>query len=175
MDPFNAPASGPKLKLVCLLKLDPVTILPPLIDPSSTFRMLFSVSPVPSTITTPLHFFQLFATSSSTFSASPSSRHPEPQCFPMKLANAESAEEVKVRLCFLVNVRKASGLSVAGGSSIGRTVARAAGLRMGGARMGAVLRGLMGWTGVPNAGEDEGMTFWGIDEGFAGLLEVAIL
>jgi len=92
----------------------------------------------------------------------------------MKLANAESAEEVKVKLCFLVNVRKARGRSVAEGSSIGRTVALTAGLRMGGARMGAVRRGLIGWTGVPNAGEDEGMTFWGMADGFSGLLEVAI-
>ena len=51
---------------------------------------------------------------------------------------------MRVRLCFLVKVRNASGRSVAGGSSIGRTVDFPTGLSAGGARMGAVLRGLMG-------------------------------
>jgi hypothetical protein len=46
---------------------------------------------------------------------------------------------------------------------------------MGGARIGAVRRGLMGWTGVPNAGDEDGMTFCGIADGFSGLLEVAMV
>ena len=51
---------------------------------------------------------------------------------------------MRVRLCFLVKVRKASGRSVAGGRSMGRTVDLGGGFRAGGARIGAVLRGLMG-------------------------------
>lgn len=82
---------------------------------------------------------------------------------------------MSVRLCFLVNVRKARGRSVAGGSSIGKTVVLVVGLRMGGARIGAVLRGLMGCAGVPNAGDDEGIGFVGIADGFSGLLDVAIV
>jgi hypothetical protein len=62
---------------------------------------------------------------------------------------------------------------VAGGSSMGRTVALT-GLRIGGARIGAVRRGLMGWTGVPKAGEDEGIRFLGTADGFSGRLEVDI-
>lgn len=82
---------------------------------------------------------------------------------------------MSVRLCFLVKVRKASGRRVAGGRSIGRTVDFAAGLSAGGALIGAVLRGLMGWTGVPNAGDDEGMRSEGTAEGLSGRLAVAIL
>jgi hypothetical protein len=114
------------------------------------------------------------ATSSNTFSAKPSSRHPDPQCFPTNVANAWSAEEVRVRLYFLVKVRKASGLRVAGGSNIGRTVDFGGGFSPGGARIGAVLRGLIGWTGVPNAGDDEGMRSLGTAEGFSGRRVVAI-
>lgn len=80
---------------------------------------------------------------------------------------------MSVRLCFLVKVRNASGRSVAGGSNIGRTVDFATGLREGGARIGAVLRGLIGCTGVPNAGEDEGMAS-DTAEGFSGRLAEAI-
>lgn len=121
------------------------------------------------------HFFQLLATSSRTFSASPSSLHPDPQCRPMKVANACRAEEVRVRLCFFVNVLNASGRRVAGGRRIGNTVGFAAGLSAGGARMGAVLRGWMGWTGVPNAGDDEGIGLSGTIEGFSGRLVVAMI
>ena len=85
----------------------------------------------------------------------------------MKLANAWRADEVRVKLCFLVNVRKASGLKVAGGSNMGSTVGFAAGFRAGGALIGAVLRGCMGWTGVPNAGEEDGIGFSGTAEGFS--------
>lgn len=80
---------------------------------------------------------------------------------------------MSVRLCFLVKVRNASGLSVAGGSNIGRTVDFATGLRDGGARIGAVLRGLIGCTGVPNAGEDDGIAS-DTAEGFSGRLDVVI-
>jgi hypothetical protein len=58
----------------------------------------------------------------------------------MKVASTARAEDVNVRLCFLVNVRKASGLRVAGGSRIGRIVV---GLSCGGG-IGAVLLGFMG-------------------------------
>ena len=37
----------------------------------------------------------------------------------MKVESACSADDVSVRLCFFVNVRKAKGLKVAGGKSIG--------------------------------------------------------
>jgi hypothetical protein len=141
-------------KLVCRLKPDfPLCIRPPLILPSSVLSMDLSDSPSPSTITTPLSFFHIFATSSSTPSASPSSRHPEPQCRPMKVASAASAEEVRVRLCFLVKVRNASGRRVGGGSKMGRIVV---GLSCGGG-IGAVRLTLMGWTGVPKAGDEEGI------------------
>ena len=93
----------------------------------------------------------------------------------MKDANAWRAEDVRVRLCFLVKVRNASGRRVAGGRSIGRTVDFAAGLSAGGALIGAVLRGLIGWTGVPNAGDEEGMRSDGTADGFSGRLVVAIL
>jgi HAT1-interacting factor 1 len=82
---------------------------------------------------------------------------------------------VRVRLCFLVNVRKASGRSVPGGSSIGRTVALGGGFSAGGARIAVTLRGLMGCAGVPKAGDDEGIGFAGTAEGFSGLLAVAIM
>lgn len=64
----------------------------------------------------------------------------------MKLASAWSADTCKVRLYFLVKVRKANGRRVGGGSRIGKMVA------MGGLN-GPV--GGNGWTGVPNAGEEE--------------------
>lgn len=81
---------------------------------------------------------------------------------------------MRVRLCFLVNVLNASGRNVAGGSSIGRTVDFATGFKAGGARIGAVLRGLMGWAGVPKAGDEDGMGSAVTAEGFSGRLVVAI-
>lgn len=93
----------------------------------------------------------------------------------MKVANAASADDVRVRLCFLVKVRNASGRSVAGGNSIGNTVVRTGGFSDGGTRMGAVRRGFMGWTGVPNAGDDEGIRFSGTAKDFSGRREVAIV
>lgn len=82
---------------------------------------------------------------------------------------------MSVRLCFLVNVRKASGRKVAGGKRIGKTVDLAGGFSAGGARIAATLRGLMGWAGVPKAGDDEGIGFAGTAEGFSGRLVVAIV
>lgn len=90
----------------------------------------------------------------------------------MKVANACNAEDVSVRLCFLVKVRNASGRKVAGGSRIGKTAAF--GCNAGGARMAATRRGLMGCAGVPKAGEDEGIGFAGTAEGFSGRFAVAI-
>lgn len=126
-------------------------------------------------MTWPPHFFQLLATSSSTFSAKPSSLHAEPQCFPTKVASAWRADDVSVRLCFLVNVRNASGRSVAGGSSMGSTVDLTGGFSAGGARIAVIRRGLMGWAGVPKAGEDDGIGFAGTAEGFSGRRVVAIV
>ena len=62
-----------------------------------------------------------------------------------------------MRLCFFVNIRKARVRSLAGGRRIGRIVA-IAGLNAGGGSGRS--RGLMmGWTGVPNAGLEEGIMF----------------
>jgi hypothetical protein len=57
---------------------------------------------------------------------------------------------------------------------MGRTVDFGGGFNPGGARIGAVLRGLMGWTGVPNAGDDEGIRSLGTAEGFSGRRVVVI-
>jgi hypothetical protein len=73
----------------------------------------------------------------------------------MKVASATNADDVSVRLCFLVNVRNASGRKVAGGRRIGKIVD---GLNCGWA-IGFVLRGNIGCTGVPNAGDEEGFGF----------------
>lgn len=47
-----------------------------------------------------------------------------------------------------MNVRNASGRRVAGGSSMGSIV---------GFDIGATVKGRTGWTGVPNAGEEDGI------------------
>jgi hypothetical protein len=70
----------------------------------------------------------------------------------MNEASSCSAEDVRVRECFFVNVRKARGRKVAGGRMIGRIAAFGA----------LMLKGFRGWTGVPKAGEDEGMAEDGI-------------
>lgn len=62
-----------------------------------------------------------------------------------------------MRLYFLVKVLKASGLSVAGGRTIGRMPAFAG--------MAAGLKGRMGCAGVPNAGEDDGIGLRGAGVG----------
>ena len=58
-----------------------------------------------------------------------------------------------MRLYFFVKVRKARGLSVAGGNIIGRTVGA---LKFGGG-MGSVFLDGSITAGVPNAGEDDGI------------------
>ena len=57
-----------------------------------------------------------------------------------------------------MKVLKARGRKVAGGSRIGRILAFAG--------MAAALKGRMGWTGVANAGDEEGIGF----NGAAGVL-----
>jgi hypothetical protein len=65
----------------------------------------------------------------------------------MKAASSCRAEDVSVSECFFVNVRNASGRSVGGGRIIGNIAALAA----------LTAKGLRGWTGVPKAGEEEGI------------------
>ena len=55
-----------------------------------------------------------------------------------------------MRLCFLVNVRKARGRNIAGGRTIGRMVDLDGAL---------LLNGLRGCAGVAKAGEEDGMGF----------------
>ena len=118
----ETPSPSANAKLVCLLSpLLPCTIRPPLIHPSIVFRVLFNRGPS-STITEPPPFFHDLATSSRTFSAVPSSRHPDPQCLPTNVAKDCNAGELNVRLCFFVNVRKARGRKDGGGSKIGKMV-----------------------------------------------------
>ena len=57
---------------------------------------------------------------------------------------------------------------------MGKTVDLDFGTSAGGARIGAVLRGWMGWTGVPNAGDEDGIGLAGTAEGFSGRLAVAM-
>ncbi len=57
---------------------------------------------------------------------------------------------MRVRLCFFVKVRKATGRRVGGGSKMGNTV--------GGGRTAVGMWGFNGCSGVPNAGEDDGIS-----------------
>lgn len=66
----------------------------------------------------------------------------------MNVAKICSADDVSVRLCFLVRVRNAKGRSVAGGSRIGS---------MDGFEDSEGLETLIGYPGVPNAGDEEGI------------------
>lgn len=66
----------------------------------------------------------------------------------MKVAMICSADEVRVRLCFLVNVRKANGRSVAAGKEMGRIE---------GVVGSEVCFCRSGCTGVPKAAEEEGI------------------
>jgi hypothetical protein len=75
----------------------------------------------------------------------------------MNVAKTCRAEEVSVKLCFLVNVLKARGRKVAGGRRIGSILAFTA--------APAGLNCLMGYAGVPNAGDDEGIGFNGAGVG----------
>jgi hypothetical protein len=72
----------------------------------------------------------------------------------MKVESACRAVPFSVRLCFLVNVLNARGRNVGGGSSIGKIGAVAAGLKAGCAS-GRRDAGIIGCTGVPNAGDEE--------------------
>lgn len=144
--------SSPNAKLDCRLNPLVLTILPPLMHPSIVLRIFFNISPSSETIDTDGHcFFHIFAVSSSTPSARPSFFHPEPQCLPMKVDKATSAGVWSVKLYLRVNIRKAAGRRMAGGSETGRTVL---GLKAG-ACMG--FGGIIGCSGVANAGLEEGI------------------
>ena len=67
----------------------------------------------------------------------------------MNIANNCSADEVSVRLCFLVSVRKARGRRAAGGSSIGNTD---------GLEISVGFGTWLGCIGVLKAGEDDETT-----------------
>lgn len=75
----------------------------------------------------------------------------------MKVASACNAETFNVRPCFFVNVRNASGLSVGGGSNMGKIGLLTAGLNAGGANGRCAAAGRIGCAGVPNAGDEEKM------------------
>ena len=64
-----------------------------------------------------------------------------------------------VRLCFFVIVRNAKGRSIAGGSRIGRTAGLVGFLNAGGGGRTASLAGreAIGYAGVANAGDEDGM------------------
>jgi hypothetical protein len=66
----------------------------------------------------------------------------------MNVARTCNAEDVRVRLCFLVNVRKATGRRVAGGRRIGRIL---------GFEIGAMVNDRTGWAGVAKAGDEDGI------------------
>jgi hypothetical protein len=144
---------------VLLLRVNrPMSRRPPDMHGSRNLRMLVSFLSEPSsTMTPPLARFHDLATSSRRRSASPSSLQPLPQYLPMNIARDCRAEDVKVRLCFFVRERKASGRRVGGGRRIGRTVDAgvcAAGTAKGCASFTGLLA--MGYAGVPKAGEEDG-------------------
>lgn len=74
----------------------------------------------------------------------------------MNVASDCNAGELRVRLCFFVKVRNASGRRDVAGKRIGRIVG-IDGLNAGCAI--GLLGGLKGCSGVPNAGEDDGIGF----------------
>lgn len=80
-----------------------------------------------------------------------------PQFLPINVANTCKAEEARVKLCFLVKVRKARGRNVAGGRRIGSMLPL-----MGTA---VTLNGRIGCAGVAKAGEEEGIGLAGVDVG----------
>jgi hypothetical protein len=73
----------------------------------------------------------------------------------MNVARTCSAVEVRVKLCFFVNVRKARGRRVAGGNSTGSML---------GFDTGAT-NGRIGCAGVAKAGEEDGMGLSGAGVG----------
>lgn len=60
---------------------------------------------------------------------------------------------MSVKLCFFVKVLNASGRNVAGGKRMGKMAAFAGAVML----KGTGLNGRRGCTGVPNAGEDDGI------------------
>ena len=80
-----------------------------------------------------------------------------PQCLPIKVARTCKADAVSVKLCFLVKMRKARGRRVAAGRSTGRMLAFTP-------AVGAI-KGRIGCTGVPKAGEEEGIGIKGTGRG----------
>ena len=80
----------------------------------------------------------------------------------MNDASSARLDELSVRLCFLVKVRKAKGRRVAGGREIGRTAGRAG--------AGVAAKDFRGWAGVPKAGDEEGIS----EEGCGGLAGISL-
>lgn len=72
----------------------------------------------------------------------------------MNVARTCRADEVKVKLCFLVIILKAVGRKVGGGSMMGSMLAFGRGIA-------GTLKGLTGCAGVANAGEEDGMELSG--------------
>lgn len=146
-----------------LLVLDrrPTSILPALMHNSSCFRVSANfLSGVSSRITPPELRFHAFATSSRTRSARPASLQPLPQCLPMKVASSCSEDDVMVRLCFFVIVRNANGRRMAGESRIGRTAGVIGFANTGGGLIVSLAgREAIGYAGVANAGDEDGMGF----------------
>lgn len=100
----------------------PTSTFPADMHGSRLLRIADNFLSVPSSIITPPPcLFQALAISSSTRSARPSSRHALPQYFPTKMERSPRPDDVRVRLCFLVKVRKATGRRVWGGICTGRT------------------------------------------------------
>lgn len=77
----------------------------------------------------------------------------------MNVDNTPSPDEVKVKLCFFVSVRNATGRSVCGGKRIGSTVGMVFAPELNcGAKACLVAgcgRGWTGYAGVPKPGDDE--------------------
>jgi hypothetical protein len=141
----------------------PASSLPASMHGSSNFSKVVSFLSGPSSTIMPEPcLFHCFATSSSTFSARPSSLQPLPQNPPTNTARDPRPEDVNVRLCFFVKVRKAMGRNVAGGRIMGRTdgpVSAAAAFCCAAAanacRRGGAVRGFGVYAGVPNPGDEE--------------------
>jgi hypothetical protein len=76
----------------------------------------------------------------------------------MNVARACSDDEVIVRLCFFVIVRNANGRRIAGGSRMGSTAGVVGFVNAGGGLFASFAgREAMGYAGVANAGDEDGM------------------
>lgn len=73
------------------------------------------------------------------------------------MAKTCKADDVRVRLCFFVKVRKARGRKVAGGRRIGSILPLVG--------TAAALNGRIGCAGVAKAGDEEGIGFAGAGVG----------